>query len=187
MANTKKNVGLFGEFEFHQIGPFPFVKEGCLLIKELNWFDKQNTRKMSSVKSFLELAAKIAKSENIDEKSAVAIVQNLQDEENQIYALKYIDELGVLQDAQYTELDSKADLCKMMLNSRVEKAFFIEHKDALASRYGMQIDDSVCVVDLGERFPESVIDDIVWFTYNEKDKWSNAEPDNEDVPPTLGE
>lgn len=186
MANTKRNIGLFGEVEYYQIGPFPFVKEGCLLIDELRWFDKQNTRKLTGVKAVLEIAAKIADTEKIGEAKALAIINDLESQENQIYALKYVDEIYKIQDSQYTELDYKQDVCMMLLNSRVDKTFFIEHKDALHSKYGMEIDSSATVTSLGNRFPESIMDDIFSFMVNEKNKWVDYDSSEESAP-TLGE
>jgi hypothetical protein len=181
---TKKDQILFGDEEIVMVGCFPLRKEGSLKISELRWIEKSSRRQIQMAKPLMELAQFIAKAENISEREALAAVQD--GDSNQYYALKYADRFGELADSQYTDLDQKVELSMMMLNSRVAKTFLSEKSSELFDRYGLIVDKATNQIkELGD-LPESILDGVLEFTSNERNKWVNVETQDEEDP-TLGE
>lgn len=181
---TKKDPVLFGEEMIVMVGCFPLRKEGSLKISELRWIEKSSRQQIQMAKPLMELAQYISQSEKISERDALAAVQD--SDSNPYYALKYADRFGQLADSQYTDLDQKVALSMMMLNSRVSKSFLADKSAELFDRYGLIVDKATNQIkELGD-LPEAILDGILEFTSNERNKWEGVEhPTDEE--PTLGE
>lgn len=181
---TKKDPVLFGEEEIVMVGCFPLRKEGSLKISELNWMGKAGRRQIEMAKPLYALAKYISQAENISEREALAAVQD--SDSNPYYALKYADQFAQLVDSQHTDLDQKVALSLMMLNSRVSKSFLAENSAELFDRYGLIVDKATNQIkELGD-LPEAILDEILEFNSNERNKWKDVEyPTDEEL--TLGE
>jgi hypothetical protein len=74
-----------------------------------------------------------------------------------------------------------------MLNSRVSKDFLKDNAQTLFDRYELMIDVATkTITSLGD-LPESVLDEILEFTANERSKWAYVESDESEEDPALGE
>jgi hypothetical protein len=185
MATKKSDQVLFGEEVIVTVGQFPLRKEGSLKISELRWIEKVGRKKMQMAKPLMELAQYISKAEGMTEREAIAAVQD--GDSNTYLALKYADRFELLADSQYTDLDQKVDMTMMMLNSRVSKDFLKDNAQTLFDRYELMIDVATkTITSLGD-LPESVLDEILEFTANERSKWAYVESDESEEDPALGE
>jgi hypothetical protein len=179
-ATTVKSI--FGAPETVVIGGFPFTKEYTLLVGESEWFESQSDKSLGSIKDLLTLAKAISENEAISEDEALGLIQDLDNEENKNILIKYSDNLAALKANSYTQENFKRDLAAMMLNSRVDRDFLIEHAEAINKRFKITLDtyEPVFTESMIRRFPVKLVDEIAEFTAMERLGW--VEDDEDEAP-----
>lgn len=180
-------ISATGRPSITEIGKLPFKTYGSLIKREVKWFEDQANNKINSLLPLYRLAKKIAVDDNISDTEALTIVRNLGDEAYQDYAFRYLEDLGEIQKNKYSDSDFDGDIVTMVIQSRIPKVTLVSLSEMLFEHYDIQLDvDKGWLPDYTENLPMSVIDDIVRFVSDEKNRVSTDEDLGSDTEVTLG-
>ena len=171
MPKVTPSISATGQPTLTQIGIFPIKTYGSLIKRELKWFESQANDRINSILPLYKLAKKIAVDDGISEDVALAIVQNLGDEDNKHYAFKYLEDLTEIQRQKVSESDFNSEIVTMFLQSRIPASKLTLISQDLFDYYDIEVNpDKGWTSKDTENLPMSVIDNIVEFVLVEKDR-----------------
>ena len=179
----------FGNIEKVNVSGFELRKFGSLRQGELEWFDNQSKKRLSSLVPIYKLAATIASDMVIEEEVALGLIQGIGD--NELYQkilLGYSTELFAAKEQTYSETDFQRDVCTMMLQSRLSKSYLRDNAAAINEFLEIDIDavNPQWTTEFTANLPLTLVAEIIEFTTNERTEWvtETVKADEEKV--TLG-
>lgn len=154
-----------------EIYPFKLKTYGSLKARELEWFEHQADKRISSVLPIYKLAQKISIDKQISEDEAISIVKNLDDKQHENILFIYGEDIAEIKANTYTETNFSKDIATMMIRSRVKTSVLSEIAQDLFDDYDVEFDPEQgwTAENTGE-LPSEIIDEICKFTVAEKDR-----------------
>ena len=164
----------FGNIEKVNVSGFELRKFGSLRQGELEWFDNQSKKRLSSLVPIYKLASTIATDLGIEKDVALGLIQGTGDSElYQKVLLVYSTELFAAKEQTYSETDSQRDICTMMLQSRLSKSYLRDNAAAINEFLEIDMDaiNPQWTSEFTSNLPLNLVAEIIAFTTSERTEW----------------